>query len=80
MVIEEQTKVKIKEIFNEWLDLLDGRKEINNQIADLRSDVADLLSVKPGIVTKLFNYLKKMNEGGDDEISSIKEIAENLGF
>lgn len=80
MVIEEQTKVKIKEIFNEWLDLLDGRKEINNQMADLRSDVADLLSVKPGIVTKLFNYLKKMNEGGDDEISSIKEIAENLGF
>lgn len=78
MQLDEESKKRLKEIFSSFLDLEDQKKDIADQQKDLKEEAAQLLEVKKGIVGKIFTYLKKKYEGGEDELEQIYEVVEQI--
>lgn len=76
MVLDEDKKKQLKGIFTSFLDLEDQKKEIADQQKDLKEEAANILEVKKGIVAKIFSYMKKKYEKGDDELEQIYELME----
>lgn len=77
-MIDPSTKKRIKEIFSDWLEIQDNRKELTRNANDLRKEAADILSIKITKITKLFNFMRKLYEDGDDELSELVDIIEEI--
>ena len=77
-MIDPSAKKRVKEIFSDWLDINDTRKELTRSANDLRKEASDILSIKNTKVTKLFNFMKKMYEDGDDELGELVDIIEEI--
>ena len=75
--MEEEKVVRVKELFGDYLDLLDNRKTINDQIKDAVDSASDTLNIKSGIVRKLFAAMKKSMEG-NEEFDELKDLMEEL--
>ncbi|HUS48898.1 MAG TPA: hypothetical protein VMZ91_01930 [Candidatus Paceibacterota bacterium] len=77
-MIDPSAKKRVKEIFSDWLEIQDTRKELTRNANDLRKEASDILSVKITKVTKIFNFMKKLYEDGDDELSELVDIIEEM--
>jgi endonuclease I len=78
LILDEDKKKELKGIFTSFLDLEDQKKDISNQEKDLKDEAASILEVKKGIVAKIFSYMKKKYEKGEDELEQIYEIMEQI--
>ena len=75
--MEEEKVVRVKELFGDYLDLLDNRKTINDQVKDIVDSASDTLNVKSGMVRKLFAAMRKSMEG-NEEFDELKDLMEEL--
>ena len=75
----DENKKVVKELFSEYLDLLEARKNTNTQIKEVKDRVADISVYKKGIINKTFVYLKKRFEDGENELDEIISFTEELG-
>lgn len=76
--MDEFKKKKVKELFSDWLDTQDSKKQINASATDIRKDAASILGIKTAKVTKLFNYMKKIYEDGDNELEEISVLIDEI--
>ena len=73
-MLSEVDKSKIKSIFSEYLDLLESRQTINEQVKDLVEEVSNISNIKKKTIRKAFTYLKKQYESGEDELDEISTL------
>jgi hypothetical protein len=73
--MDDGSRKRLKQIFDAYLDLLENRKDINDQIKDLVEEASELTGKKKGLVRKVFTFMKKKFEDGDDELDDITELA-----
>tara|TARA_Y100000310_G_C20694461_1_gene824525 strand:- start:3692 stop:3934 length:243 start_codon:yes stop_codon:yes gene_type:complete len=78
VLTNEEDKKRVKAIFNGWLELVEGREAINKDIGELKKEAADIFSVKAAIVSKLFNHLRKLYNGDEDELEELRELVEDI--
>ena len=69
---------RLKEIFSEYLDLLDERKNLNEQIKELVDEAERISGYKKKIIRKAFAFLKKQYENGDDEFDDVASLIISL--
>lgn len=74
----EETRKRVKLIFDEYVDLLESRATLNEQLRDLISEAAELSGKKKTLVRKAFSFLQKKIEDGDDQLEDIVIISEEL--
>ncbi len=77
-MLNKEEKDRVRAIFDDWLEMLEARQNINKDMNDLKKEASDILSVKTAIVTKLFSYLNKISSGGDDELEELRELIEEI--
>jgi hypothetical protein len=77
-MLDIEDKKKVKEIFSDWLEIQDTRKNLIKNANELRKEVADILSVKETKITKMFYHMKKLYEEGDDELSEIQDLINEI--
>ena len=73
-MIEPSDKKRVKEIFSDWMELQDTRKELNTKGSELKKEAASILQIKQPKVTKLFNFMRKLYEEGEDELEDLSAI------
>lgn len=74
----EETRKRVKLIFDEYVELLEARSTLNEQVRDLISEAAELSGKKKTLVRKAFSFLQKKLEDGDDQLEDIVLISEEL--
>ena len=74
----EETRKRVKLIFDEYVDLLESRATLNEQLRDLISEAAERSGKKKTLVRKAFSFLQKKIEDGDDQLEDIVIISEEL--
>lgn len=79
MVLDPSDKKRVKEIFSDWLDIGEQRKQLNETNKEITKEASDILNVKTKTVNKFFNFLKQKQDGGDDELDTLLEISEMIG-
>lgn len=78
MVLDQSDKKKVKEIFSNWLEIGEQRKQLNESNKEFTKEAADILNVKPKTITKLFNFLRQKHDGEDDELDVLLDIAASI--
>lgn len=78
MVIDSHDKTRIKELFSNWLEVKEQRKQLNETSKEVTKEASDILNVKTKTVTKLFNFLQQKHDGGEDELDTLLEIASSI--
>jgi len=76
--VTEETRKRVKLIFDEYVELLEARSTLNEQVRDLISEAAELSGKKKTLVRKAFSFLQKKLEDGDDQLEDIVLISEEL--
>lgn len=74
-MIDVSDKKMIKEIFSEYLDIQDQRKELNVVNKEIMEKAASILEVPKTTVTKLFNFHRKRVENGEDELDVLVNLS-----
>lgn len=64
--MDEITAGRVKELFGDYLDLLENRKTIADQISGIIEQASTALNVKKAVTRKLFGLLKKKSEGSEE--------------
>jgi len=64
--MDELTINRVKELFNDYIDLLDNKKTIATQISEVVEQAATALNLKKAVATKLFALMKKKKEGSEE--------------
>jgi uncharacterized coiled-coil DUF342 family protein len=77
-MISQESIAKVKSLFEDWMELLDNRQEINNQIKNVTEEAAVNADVKKTVIRKAFTYLKKKHDSGTDELDEIVKFALEL--
>lgn len=77
-MMDQSDKNRVKELFTEWLEVQDTRKQLNKNSKDIMDEASSILEVKSAAVTKLFKNLQKQVEEGVDELGRLSEIAMEL--
>jgi uncharacterized protein (UPF0335 family) len=77
-MMDEGSKKRLQALFDAYLDLLENRKDINDQIKDIVEEASEISGKKKGLVRKVFSFLKKKVEDGDDELDDITELAVDM--
>jgi hypothetical protein len=77
-MISQESIAKVKSLFEDWMELLDNRQEINGQIKNLLEEAAVNADVKKKVISKAFTYMKKKHESGEDELDEIVKFALEL--
>jgi len=75
MELNDDDKQRVKHLFNNWLELKDSKKSLTAEQKDLVTEASDILESKKGLVSKLFSFLEKKLENGEDELDELSEIA-----
>ena len=75
MELSKEDKEVIKHKFNNWLELEDTKKSLSSEQKELIADVSEILECKKGLVSKLFSFLEKKMEKGEDELDELNEIS-----
>jgi len=78
MAITETDKKMFKTYFNTFLELMDRREEVNEEVKLLTGDVAQLLNSKKPIATRVLKELKKRHDQGESDLDEIFELIELL--
>jgi hypothetical protein len=78
--MREEEKKLFKEYFNEWLNVKDSIKELNEDAKGFIEQASDLCEVKKPVVSKLFNFLKKKVEDDNTELDTLFELSETIGM
>ena len=73
--MDDGSKKRVKALFDSYLDLLENRSDINEQIKDIIEEVSQLSGKNKTLVRKTFSFMKKKYESGDDELDDITELA-----
>lgn len=77
--LTDDEKKRVNDIFNSWLELLDSRQQINDEIKDLIDEAANISEAKKPTIRKTFSFMKKKLEDDNPELDDISELAESLG-
>jgi uncharacterized protein (UPF0335 family) len=73
--MDDGSKKRVKVLFDAYLDLLENRRDLNDQIKDIIDEAATLSGKNKTLVRKVFTFLRKKFESGDDELDDITELA-----
>lgn len=73
--MDDGSKKRVKALFDSYLDLLENRSDINDQIKDIIEEASQLSGKNKTLVRKTFTFLRKKFESGDDELDDITELA-----
>ena len=73
--MDDGSKKRVKALFDSYLDLLENRGDINDQIKDVIDEAAQLSGKSKTLVRKTFTFMRKKYESGDDELDDITELA-----
>ena len=73
--MDDGSKKRVKVLFDAYLDLLENRGDLNDQIKDIIDEAATLSGKNKTLVRKVFTFLRKKFESGDDELDDITELA-----
>ena len=73
--MDDGSKKRVKALFDAYIDLLENRGDINDQIKDIIDEAAQLSGKQKTLVRKTFNFMRKKAESGDDELDDITELA-----
>ena len=73
--MDDGSKKRVKALFDAYLDLLENRTDLNDQIKDIIDEAATLSGKSKTLVRKTFTFMKKKFESGDDELDDITELA-----
>jgi len=76
--LDESMKKQVKMNFEEWLDLIEARKETNANITALITSTSTTLNVKKPIISKLFKFLQEQHENGEDTVNDIASLMNAL--
>jgi len=77
--MDDGTKKKVKVLFSTYLDLLENRKDINDQVSDLVKEISELTDEKKPLIRKMLTFWKKKYEDGLDELDDLSTLIEELG-
>jgi len=73
--MDDGSRKRVKALFGSYLDLLENRSDINDQIKDIVDEASTISGKKKTLVRKTFTFMKKKLEDGDDELDDITELA-----
>lgn len=73
--MDDGSRKRIKALFDAYLDLLENRGDINDQIKDVIDEASTLSGKQKTLVRKTFAFMRKKYESGDDELDDITELA-----
>ena len=77
-MLDVSDKKRDKEIFSDYLDSLEARRQINDGIKEFREEAATILECKEAKITQLFNFMRKKLEDGVDELDEFNELMSEL--
>lgn len=77
-MLSDSDKKMFKTHFDSYLELMDRRDALNEEVKLVTQDAAHLLNVKKPIATKVLKELKKKNDKGESEIDEIYSVIEEL--
>ncbi len=78
-MVDQTDKKRVKELFNEYLDVQDQRKNLNETNKELTEEAAKILDVNKTTASKLFKFMEKKVNKGEDELDTIQSLLLELG-
>lgn len=73
-MLSPEDKAIVREHYNSYCSRKDEIKELNKDCADYVKAAAETMNRKPADVKKVFDILKKREEGGNDPLDTMNEI------
>ena len=73
--MDDGSRKRVKALFDAYLDLLENRGDLNDQIKDIIDEASQLSGKQKTLVRKTFSFMRKKYESGDDELDDITELA-----
>ena len=70
----EENRKLFKVFYGEWLEKMEARKNLNKEITEDVEKAADASGFKKDLVRKVFSFMKKREEKGEDELDEINAI------
>jgi len=77
-MLDTSDKKLVKELFADWLEIQDQRKQLNQVNKETLEKVASVLDVNKTTANKLFGFMKKRVEDGNDELDVITNLAMSI--
>jgi len=74
-MLDTNDKKLVQDLFADWDEIQDQRKELNESSKEITKKVAEVLDTKATVVNKLFRFLRKKQEDGQDELDVLNELA-----
>jgi len=73
-MLDIEDKKLVKECFTDWLEIQDNRKQLNAVSKETIEKVSSILEVNKPTVNKLFTFMKKRIENGEDELDTLVNL------
>lgn len=77
-MLDVSDKKLVKELFSDWLEIQDQRKQLNQVNKETLEKVASVLDVNKTTANKLFGFMRKRVEDGNDELDTIVTLAVSI--
>lgn len=74
-MLDVSDKKLVKELFSDWLEIQDQRKQLNQTNKEVLDKVSEVLETDKTTANKLFSFLKKRVEDGNDELDKLTTLA-----
>ena len=74
-MLDVSDKKLVKELFSDWLELQDQRKQINQANKEILEKASEVLEANKTMTNKLFTFLKKRVEEGEDQLDTLTTLA-----
>lgn len=73
-MLTPEERETVKGYYNEYCSKKDAIKEMNKDCTEDVKSAAEIMNRKPADVKKVFDILKKREEGGNDTLDTMNEI------
>lgn len=66
--LEEEDKVRIKQLLENRLEIKDKRKQLNAEMKDINEEAAKILEIEKAEVSLLFKDLENSDDSGEESM------------
>jgi len=74
-MLDVSDKKLVKELFSDWLEIQDQRKQLNQDNKEILEKASEVLESNKTMTNKLFAFLKKRVEDGEDQLDTLTTLA-----
>lgn len=74
-MLDVSDKKLVKELFSDWLEVQDQRKQLNATNKEILEKASEVLESDKTTTNKLFSFLKKRVEDGEDQLDKLTTLA-----